>query len=55
MTKEKYKHILHTAKRPEELDGIIRVAMYDDDIKLEDYGELLNERKEIIENEKRDV
>ena len=33
MTKEMYKHILHTTKRSEVLDGIIRAAMYDIDIK----------------------
>lgn len=48
MTKEMYKHILNTTKRPEKLDGIIRVAMYDDDIKLEDFTELLDEKNEII-------
>lgn len=48
MTKEMYKHILHTTKSPEKLDGIIRVAMSDDEIKLEDFVELLNEKNEII-------
>ena len=61
MTKEMYMHILHTTKSPEKLDGMLRVAMYDDEIKLEDFTELLaekyeiiwnyNEGKEIIENE----
>ena len=52
MTKEMYKHILHTTKRPEKLDGIIRVAMYDDDIKPEDFTELLDEMTKIIMEER---
>ena len=48
MKKEMYRHILHTTKSSEKLDGIIRVAMYDDEIKLEDFGELLAEKNEII-------
>ena len=58
MTKKMYKKILHTTKSAEKLGGIIRVAMYDNYIKTEDFIELLNEmsaiineRKEIIENE----
>lgn len=51
MTKKMYKHILHTTKRPETLDGIIRVAMYDNDITLKDFGELLDEMNKIIMKE----
>ena len=51
MTKEMYKQILHTAKRPETLNGIMLAAMYDDDIKPKDYGELLDEKNNIIMNE----
>ena len=53
MTKEMYKHILQTTKRPDTLDGIIRVAMYDNDINLYDFGELLNEMNTIILKERR--
>lgn len=53
MTKEMYKHILHTTKSPEKLDGIIRVALYDDEIKLNDFSELLDEMNEIIMKERR--
>lgn len=52
MTKEMYKQILHTTKRPETLDGIVRVAMYDDDIKPGAFCELLNEMNEIIMKER---
>ena len=48
MKKEMYKHILNTTKSPEKLDEIIRVAMYDEEIKLEDFTELLDEKNEII-------
>ena len=48
MTKEMYKQILHTTKIPETLDGIVRAAMYDTDIKLNDFIELLEEMNEII-------
>ena len=48
MTKEMYKKILHTTKRPEILDGIIRLAMDDDDITREDFIELLDEKNVII-------
>lgn len=54
MTKEMYKQILHTAKRPETLDGIMVVAMYDNDIKPKDYGELLDEMNNIIMKERGD-
>lgn len=53
MTKKMYKHILHTTKRPETLDGIIRVAMYDKEIKTEDFRELLDEMNKIIMKERR--
>ena len=53
MTKKKYKQILHTVKMPEKLDGIIRVAMYDNDIKTEDFRELLDEMNAIIMKERR--
>ena len=53
MTKEMYKQILHTTKSAEKLDGIICVAMYDNDIKTEDFGELLNEMNAIIMKERR--
>lgn len=53
MTKEMYTHILHTTKSPEKLDGIIRVAMYDDEIKRKDFGELLKEMNAIIMEERR--
>lgn len=53
MKKEMYKHILNTTKRPEKLDGIIRVAMYDNDIKREGFVELLNEMCAIIMKERR--
>ena len=46
-----YKHILNTTKRPEKLDGIIRVALYDEEIQLEDFTELLYEKNEIIMKE----
>ena len=52
MTKEMYKQIIHTTKRPETLDGIIRVAMYDNDIKPYDFGELLDEMNKIIMKER---
>lgn len=55
MTKETYKHILHTTKRSETLDGIIRVAMYDNDIKPKDFGELLDEMNKIIMKEEREI
>ena len=48
MTKKRYKQILHTTKIPEKLDGIIRVAMYDNDIKPDDFIELLDEMNKII-------
>ena len=48
MTKKRYKQILHTTKIPEKLDGIIRVAMYDNDIKPNDFSELLDEMNKII-------
>lgn len=51
MAKEMYKKILHTTKRQETLDGIIRVAMYDNDIKPNDFLELLDEATKIIMNE----
>lgn len=54
MTKETYKQILHKTTIPEMLDGIIRVAMYDNDIKLDDYAELLDEQKKIITKERGD-
>lgn len=53
MTKEMYKHILHTTKSAEKLDGIIRVAMYDNEIKTEDFRKLLDEMNKIIMKEKR--
>lgn len=53
MKKEMYKEILHTTKRPDALDGIISVATYDTDIKLEDFVELLDEKNEIIMEERR--
>lgn len=53
MTKKMYKHILHTTKSAEKLDGIIRVAMYDPDIKLNDFCELLDEATAIILKERR--
>lgn len=53
MTKEMYKQVLHTTEIPEKLDGIIRVAMYDSDIKLDDFVELLDEMHEIIMKERR--
>ena len=53
MTKKKYKQILHTTKSPEKLYGIIRVAMYDTDIKPGDFCELLDEMNEIIMKERR--
>ena len=53
MTKEMYKQILYTTKRPEKLDGIVRVAMYDNDIKLNDFQELLKEMNAIIMKERR--
>lgn len=52
MTKEMYKHILHTTKSPEKLDGIIRVAMYDNDINRHDFDELLIEMDAIIMKER---
>ena len=48
MTKKRYKQILHTTKIAEKLDGIIRVAMYDNDIKPNDFSELLDEMNKII-------
>ena len=53
MTKELYIHILHTTKSAEKLDGIIRVALYDDEIEREEYSELLNEMNAIIMKERR--
>ena len=53
MKKEMYKHILHTTKSAEKLDGIIRVAMYDEEIERKDFGELLDEMNEIIMKERR--
>lgn len=53
MTKEMYKHILSTTKSPEKLDGIIRVAMYDEEIKTEDFRELLDQMNAIIMKERR--
>ena len=52
MKKEMYKHILNTTKRPEKLEGIICVAMYDDEIKTKDFGELLDEMNKIIMKER---
>lgn len=52
MTKEMYKQILHTTKRPEKLEGILRVAVYDSDIKPNDFVELVNEKNEIIMKER---
>lgn len=52
MTKETYKNILHTTKSPATLDGIIRVAMYDNDIKPKDFGELLDEMNAIVMKER---
>lgn len=48
MKKEMYKQILHTTKRPETLDEIIRSAMGDNDIKPKDFAELLKEMNKII-------
>ena len=48
-----YKHILHTTKSAEKLDGIIRVAMYDEEIDRKDFGELLDEMNAIIMKERR--
>ena len=53
MTKEMYKQILHTTKRPETLDGIIRVAIYDNEIERKDFEELLKEMNAIIMKERR--
>lgn len=53
MTKEMYKQIIHTTKRAETLDGIIRVAIYDKEIECEDFAELLNEMNAIIMKERR--
>ena len=53
MKKEMYKQILHTTKNAEVLEGIIRVATYDKEIKREDFGELLNEKYAIIMKERR--
>ena len=53
MKKEMYKNILHTTKSAEKLDGIIRVAMYDEEIDRKDFGELLDEMNAIIMKEKR--
>ena len=52
MTKEMYKRILHTTKSAEKLDGIVRVAMFDEEIKREDFKELLNEMNAIIMKER---
>ena len=48
MTKEIYTQILHTTKSPEKLDGIVSVAIYDNEINLEDFDEILAEKNEII-------
>ena len=53
MKKEMYKHILHTTKSAEKLDGIIRVAMYDEEIEREELSEQLNEMNAIIMKERR--
>ncbi len=53
MTKEMYKHILQTTETPDKLDGIIRVAIYDSDIKHDDFVELLDEMTKIIMKERR--
>ena len=48
MTKEIYTQILHTTISPEKLDGIVSVAIYDNEINLEDFNEILAEKNEII-------
>ena len=53
MTKEMYKHILHTTKRAEKLEGILSVAIYDKEITTEDFCELLDEKNKIIMKERR--
>lgn len=51
MTKETYKQIMHTAKSAEILEGIIRVAVCDEEIDCEDFGELVDEKYKIITEE----
>lgn len=53
MTKEMYKKILHTTEIAEKLGGIIRVAMYDEEIDRKDFSELLDEMNAIIMKERR--
>lgn len=53
MKKEMYKKIMRTAKSAEALDGILSVAVNDEEIECEDFGELLDEKYEIIMKERR--
>lgn len=48
MKKENYKQILHTMKSAETLDVIIDIALDDDELSIDDFRELINERYAII-------